>query len=83
MPLFAEYFESDNIKGDIIYQNWWPEDGGRFFKKRVKNMIIEVSEDEEIDVPDYFIWLTMYQLKQLLKRDNLINAHLRSIISYL
>jgi oxidase EvaA len=82
-PLFAEYFEGDNVNGDIIFQNWWPEDGGRFFKKRVKNMIIEVSEDEEIDVPDYFKWLTMYQIKQLLKLDDLCNAHLRSVVSYL
>ena len=44
-------------------------------------MIIEV--EEEIEESKSHIWITMYQLKQLLKKDNLINAHLRSIISYL
>ena len=80
-PLFAEYFDGtkDDIK--VIYQHWYPEDGGRFFLKRVKNMLVEVEDN--IDVPEGFQWLNMYQLKMLLKEDNLINQHLRSIISFL
>jgi hypothetical protein len=44
-------------------------------------MLVEI--DDEIEVPDGFQWMTMYQIKMLLKEDNLINQHLRSIISYL
>ena len=44
-------------------------------------MIIETETD--INVSESHIWITMYQLKQLLKRDNIINAHMRSIMSYL
>ena len=79
-PLYYEYFEGKN-KQKIIFEHWYPEDGGRFYLKRVKNMIIETKQP--ITPSESHIWLTMYQLKQLLKKDNLINAHLRSIISYL
>ena len=80
-PLFAEYFDGEDRKGVIKFEHWYPEDGGRFYKKRVKNMLVET--DNEIEIPDNFIWLNMYQLKELLKLDNIMNPHLRSIISYL
>ena len=80
-PLFAEYFDGEDRKGVTKFEHWYPEDGGRFYKKRVKNMLVEAGDIS--DVPDNFIWLNMYTLKELLKRDNLVNPHLRSIISYL
>jgi len=79
-PLFSEYFD-ENTSGAIKFEHWYPEDGGRFFKKRVKNMLVEITDN--VEIPKSFIWLTMYQLKELLKKDNLVNPHLRSIISYL
>ena len=46
------------------------------------NMIVEVSENEKIEIQDSFIWVTMYQIKQMiLHHENLINPHVRSIIS--
>tara|TARA_R100000008_G_scaffold86687_2_gene80921 strand:- start:615 stop:1325 length:711 start_codon:yes stop_codon:yes gene_type:complete len=80
-PLFAEYFDGEDRKGVTKFEHWYPEDGGRFYKKRVKNMLVETND--VIDIPDNFIWLNMYQLKELLKMDNIMNPHLRSIISYL
>jgi hypothetical protein len=45
-------------------------------------MIVEVSENEKFEIPDSFIWVTMYQIKQMiLHHENLINPHVRSIIS--
>ena len=80
-PLFSEYFDGKDKKGSVRFEHWYPEDGGRFYKKRVKNMLVETND--EIEIPDNFIWLNMYQLKELLKLDNIMNPHLRSIISYL
>tara|TARA_B100000287_G_C20665210_1_gene791506 strand:+ start:2026 stop:2763 length:738 start_codon:yes stop_codon:yes gene_type:complete len=80
-PLFSEYFDDIRRKGVVKFEHWYPEDGGRFYKKRVKNMLVEVDDISEI--PNNFIWLNMYQLKELLKLDNIMNPHLRSIISYL
>ena len=81
-PLFAEYFdESNNPK--IIYAKWQSEDGGRFHLKSNYNMIVEIKNEKELDVPDYFIWITLYQIKQLLKIENFVGPHVRGIISYL
>jgi dTDP-4-dehydro-6-deoxy-alpha-D-glucopyranose 2,3-dehydratase len=80
-PKFAEYFESAK-KENIIYSKSFAEDGGRFYLKVNQNMLVELS-DEKIEIPDDYIWVTMHQIKQLLKHDNLVNPHVRSIISYL
>ena len=80
-PLFAEYFDGEDRKGVTKFEHWYPEDGGRFYLKRVKTMIVEVNSD--VEVSESHIWLTMFQMKELLKKDNLVNAHLRSLISYL
>ena len=81
-PLFAEYFdESNNPK--IIYAKWQSEDGGRFHLKSNYNMIVEIDENKELDIPDYFIWITLYQIKQLIKIENFVGPHVRGIISYL
>lgn len=81
-PVFAEYFnEANNPK--IIYAKWQSEDGGRFHLKSNYNMIVEIDENKKLDIPDYFIWITLYQIKQLLKIENFVGPHVRGIISYL
>lgn len=81
-PLFAEYFD-DPKKERIIYAKWQSEDGGRFHLKSNYNMIIEMDENEEIEIPDSFIWVTLFQIKQLLKIENYVSPHIRGIISVL
>ena len=80
-PLFAEYFDEEN-NPEIIYAKWQSEDGGRFHLKSNYNMIVEVKE-EELEIPDSFIWVTLYQIKQLMKIENFVGPHVRGIISYL
>ena len=81
-PLFAEYFDEEE-NPNIVYAKWQSEDGGRFHLKSNYNMIVEVNEDEELTIPDYFIWVTLFQIKQLLKIENFVGPHIRGIISYL
>ena len=81
-PRFTEYF--DNSKNvSVLYEQWLPEDGGRFYNKRVKYMLVELDEKQDIDFPSSFMWLTMNQIKKLMFRDNIVNPHVRSIISHL
>ena len=81
-PKFSEYFDNPK-KAKIIYAKWQSEDGGRFHLKSNYNMIVEVDVDEEFNIPDSFIWVTLYQIKQLLKIENFVGPHIRGIISYL
>jgi len=55
------------------------EQGSWFYRKRNRNMIVEISED--IELIDDFRWLTIGQLHELLKVDNLVNMDARTVLS--
>ena len=79
---FADYFETPR-PGSVIYAHYQGEDGGRLHLKKNLNMLVRLPADEVIDIPDDFVWVTMYQIKQLLKYENIINIAARSVISAL
>lgn len=78
-PLFAEYFEGGG-KGKVLVNVVEVEDPGRFYHKTNRCMIVEVSEGEEIDVPEDYIWLNLCQVKKFLKMDNVVNALARCVL---
>src|SRR3989344_5279923 len=78
-PLFAEYFEEGKKQGKIIVAVEHVEDPSRFYLKTNRCMIVEIPEKEKIMVPEDFVWLTLPQIKKLLKMDNLVNALARSV----
>ena len=59
------------------------EDGGRLHLKRNLGILLEVNQDFEVKNSDNFIWLTMHQIKSLIKKNSWINPHVRGIISSL
>jgi oxidase EvaA len=77
-PSYLEYFQNINA-ADVILDQLQSEQGGRFFKKRNRNIIIKVTDD--IEVKENFIWMTLGQIKNLLKIDNIINMDSRSVIA--
>jgi dTDP-4-dehydro-6-deoxy-alpha-D-glucopyranose 2,3-dehydratase len=79
---FADLFESPR-PGSVLYARYQGEDGGRLHLKQNLNMLIRFPDDEPLEIPDDFIWLTMYQIKQLLKHENVLNIAARSVISVL
>ena len=84
-PFFSDYFENLGGKSNakILYDSWLAEDGGRLYKKRNRGMLIELPETHEIFLPnDNFCWLSLYQIKQLLKENSWINPHIRGIIAH-
>ena len=84
-PHFAEFFEEPNQFKNfkILFDAWLAEDGGRLHLKRNRGMLLEVPQDFEIDLPnDNFIWLSLYQIKALLKEDAWINPHIRGILAH-
>jgi oxidase EvaA len=78
VPPYLEYF-STQARSRILFDSLQPEQGSRFFRKRNRNMLVEV--DEEVEVMDGYRWFTLRELKNLLKRSNLINMDARSVIS--
>ena len=77
-PAYLEYFR--NARSDqIIVDQLQSEQGARFLRKRNRNIIIRV--DEEIEAGEDFRWLTLEQIKTLMRRDNTVNMDARTVIS--
>jgi dTDP-4-dehydro-6-deoxy-alpha-D-glucopyranose 2,3-dehydratase len=78
LPPYLEYF-LDRKKSRFLVDQLQTEQGGRFLRKRNRNMIVEV--DYDIDILDDFCWLTLGQIKKLLKENNFVNMDARTVIS--
>ncbi len=84
-PHFTDTFLDRHKDKDItvLFDSWLAEDGGRFYLKRNRGVLLEASCQTDIQIPnDNFIWLSLFQIKQLLIEDAWINPHLRGIISH-
>lgn len=77
-PRYLDFFR-DAKPHQILLDQLQSEQGARFLKKRNRNIIIKV--DEEFPVYDNFVWLTLGQIKELMRYDNLINMDTRTVIS--
>lgn len=78
-PKYLEFFE--NAKDyNILYDQIQSEQSSRFLGKRNRNIIIDIGE-AEIVLEKNWKWLTLGQIKELLKYDNLVNMDTRTVIS--
>lgn len=78
LPTYFELFEHSD-RYNIIYDQIQSEQATRFYKKRNRNMIMIVDEDFEIY--SNFRWMTLGQIKRLMKIDNLVNMDTRTVLS--
>ena len=78
LPPYLEYF-LDRRKSRYLFDQLQTEQGGRFLRKRNRNMIVEV--DHDIEIFNDFCWLTLGQIKKLLKEDNFVNMDARTVLS--
>lgn len=77
-PAYLDYFLNSS-EYRVVYDQIQSEQSSRFYKKRNRNMIMIV--DEEIEVLGNFRWMTLGQLKALMKTDNLVNMDTRTVLS--
>ncbi|WP_166664558.1 NDP-hexose 2,3-dehydratase family protein [Actinophytocola oryzae] len=73
---YLEYFQNPR---DVIADVLQSEQGARFLRKRNRNMIVEVGGN--VPVVDGYRWVSLAQLYELLKLDNVVNMDLRSVLS--
>lgn len=79
-PAFLEYF--NGVKNvTVLVDQLQSEQGARFLHKRNRNMIVEIDEKEEIEVKTNFIWVSLGQIKELLRYPNVVNMDSRSVIA--
>ena len=77
-PPYLEYF-LDAEKYEVVVDQIQSEQSSRFYKKRNRNIIIRV--DEEIPVLPSHKWMTLGQIKHLMRQDNLVNMDTRTVLS--
>ena len=77
---YLEHFRDcppHRILADVLQS----EQGAWFYRKRNRNMVVEVGQ--EVEAGEDFCWLTLGQLYRLLKVDNLVNMDARTVLSCL
>ena len=79
-PAYLDYFINAS-KHEIIVDQIQSEQSSRFLKKRNRNIIIRVNEDIEV-LPSHK-WMTLKQIKELMRYDNLVNMDTRTVLSCL
>ena len=79
-PLYLDYF-LDRSMSRFLVDQLQSEQGARFLRKRNRNMIVQVSDGESVEDHEDFCWLTLGQLFELLKLDNIVNMDSRTVLS--
>lgn len=79
-PLYLEYFNGER-RVDVLVDQLQSEQGARFLHKRNRNIIVEVGADEPIEQREGFVWVTLGQIKELLRYPNVVNMDTRTVIS--
>lgn len=80
VPRYLEYFNGSK-KVAILVDQLQSEQGARFLRKRNRNIIIELAETEVIEPHEDYVWLTLGQLKEMMKYDNVVNMDTRTVVS--
>jgi len=80
-PNYHEFFSDfKNNNKDYKFNQWLSEDGGKFYLKRNRGLVKQVEYKDTYLLDDTFMWVSMYQIKQLLNVNSLINPHLARLI---
>ena len=79
VPYLAYFLESarHHVIADVLQS----EHGSWFYRKRNRNMVLEV--DEDVELLEDFRWIPLGQLHRLLSADNVVNMDARTVLSCL
>ncbi|MFD5693733.1 NDP-hexose 2,3-dehydratase family protein [Streptomyces rubiginosohelvolus] len=77
---YLHYFR-DTSRHQVLADVRQSEQGAWFFRKRNRNIVVQVTED--VEVREGFTWLTLHQLHELLMLDDLVNMDARSVLACL
>lgn len=77
-PAYLKYFLEAN-KHTVIVDQIQSEQSARFYQKRNRNIILKL--DEDIDILPNYRWMTLKQIKQLMRINNLVNMDTRTVLS--
>lgn len=79
-PPYTEYFIDDGKYYRLVDQIQ-SEQSSRFLGKRNRNTVIFVEESDKVEIKGNYKWMTLGQIKLLMRYDNLVNMDSRTVIS--
>ena len=83
-PYLLDYFTKPLELGcTTLFDQWMSEDGGRLYNKKNRCMLVQIPDSLKVSVGNTFTWLSLFQIKSLIKQDAIVNPHVRSLISHL
>ncbi|MGW7514188.1 NDP-hexose 2,3-dehydratase family protein [Streptomyces sp. NPDC054796] len=77
---YLEYFQ-EHAGRRIVFDQLLSEHASWYLHKRNRNMIVELSEDEDVELADDYTWLTLGQLRHQLAQGNRVNMNARTVLS--
>ena len=80
-PAFIDYFINPPANR-VRFSSIQSEEGGRFYRMLNRYMLVEMPEDEQIDVPPGFIWMTLRQVLEFV-RLGFFSVEARSLLACL
>lgn len=75
---YLEYF-TDPSRGTVLTDVLQSEHGSWFYRKSNRNIVMETVDDVPVD--DDFCWLTLGQIGELLRYDNVVNMDARTVLA--
>ena len=79
-PHYHEFFNNFQESDEYIFNSWLTEDGGKFYKKRNRGLVKQVRYEDTYLVDENFKWVSLFQIKKLMKENAIINPHLARLI---
>ena len=67
----------------VRFENHQTEEGGRFLRDSTRYLVVELPESLRVSPPDNYRWLTLGQIKGLLRFPNVFTNEARSLIACL
>ena len=77
-PEYLDYFKNAT-PDQVVLDQLQSEQGARFYRKRNRNMVVLIRES--LEPKDDFRWLTLGQIRQLMRFDNVVNMDTRTVLS--
>jgi oxidase EvaA len=75
---YMEYFRPDS-RARVLFDGLQSEQGSWFLHKRNRNIVVETDDDVRLD--EDFCWLTLDQIRRLLRLDHMVNMDSRTVLS--
>ncbi len=67
--IISKYFINSRKK--IIYDNILSDEGGRFYHSQIRYMACNLDKEDNIELPESYIWLSQNQIIDLIKKQKI------------